>query len=75
MSFEQKKLTNCSGGVGEDPIETLATTGGTTLRYDGTGGQWIQNWATPKVTADTCYRAWVTFADGSSIEAFFKLKK
>jgi hypothetical protein len=75
LSFEQKKLANCSGGIGEDPIETLATTGGTNLRYDTTGMQWIQNWGTPKVTADTCYRAWVTFADGSSMEAFFKLKK
>jgi hypothetical protein len=73
-SFQTSKLSNCSGGVGDDPID-LTTTGGTTLRYDTTGMQWIQNWATPKVTADTCYRAWVTFADGSSIEAFFKLRR
>ncbi len=73
-SFQQGKLSNCSGGVGEDPID-ITSTGNTSLRYDGTGGQWIQNWATPKVNGDTCYRAWVTFADGSTLEAFFKLKK
>jgi len=27
------------------------------------------------VTGDSCYRAWVTLADGSTLEAFFKLKK
>ena len=59
---------------GEDPID-ITSTGNTSLRYDGTGAQWIQNWATPKVNGDTCYRAWVTFADGSTLEAFFKLKK
>jgi hypothetical protein len=37
--------------------------------------QWIQNWATPKVSQTTCYRTWVTFADGSSLEAFFQLTK
>ena len=73
-SFQQGKLSNCSGGVGEDPID-ITSTGNTSLRYDGTGAQWIQNWATPKVNGDTCYRAWVTFADGSTLEAFFKLKK
>jgi hypothetical protein len=74
-SFQQSKLASCAGGAAEDPVEDTPTTGGTTLRYDGTGAQWIQNWATPKVTSDTCYRAWVTFADGSSLEAFFKLRK
>jgi hypothetical protein len=74
-SFQQSKLASCAGGATEDPVEDTPTTGGTTLRYDGTGAQWIQNWATPKVTSDTCYRAWVTFADGSSLEAFFKLRK
>ena len=75
QSFDQAKLSSCgNGAAGEDPVE-IVTTGGTTLRYDGTAGQWIQNWKTPKVIADTCYRAWVTFADGSSLEAFFKLRK
>jgi YDG domain len=71
--FNVSKLTACSGGAVTDPVEELATTGGTTLRYDG--HFWIQNWKTPKVSADSCYRAWVVFADGSTLEAFFKLKK
>jgi YDG domain/Bacterial Ig-like domain (group 3) len=74
-SFQSSKLASCAGGTSDDPVETLATIGATTLRYDTTAMQWVQNWATPKVNSDTCYRAWVTFADGSSIEAFFKLKK
>jgi hypothetical protein len=73
-SFQQAKLSNCSGGMGDDPID-IVSTGNTSLRYDGTGGQWIQNWKTPSVNGDACYRAWVTFADGSSLEAFFKLRK
>jgi hypothetical protein len=72
-AFQSQKLV-CAGGVGEDVVE-ITTTGNTSLRYDTTAMQWIQNWKTPTANADTCYRAWVTFADGSSIEAFFKLKK
>jgi len=72
-SFQSQKLV-CSGGAGDDPVE-ITITGATSLRYDGTAGQWIQNWKTPTGNGDTCYRAWVTFADGSSIEAFFKLKR
>jgi hypothetical protein len=75
QAFNQSKMASCSGGSDDDPVEDLVTTGGTSLRYDGTAGQWIQNWKTPKVSAETCYRAWVTFADGSSLEAFFKLRK
>ena len=54
------------------------TTGSTVLRYDGVGGQggqFIQNWKTPTVNQETCYRAAVTFADGSSLSAFFRLRK
>jgi hypothetical protein len=73
-SFTQTKLNNCSTGAGTDELETiLLTTGGTTLRY--AESQWIQNWQTPKVNADTCYRATVKFADGSSLSAFFRLRK
>jgi hypothetical protein len=36
---------------------------------------WVQNWATSKVTTTTCYRAIVTFADNSTLEAFFQLAK
>ena len=55
-----------------DEIEALAT-GGTTLRYDTTGGQFIYNWQTPKL-AGKCYSVSVTTQDGSKLTALFKLK-
>ena len=67
-------LTACAGGSGEDQVD-FTTTGNTSLRYDGSAGQWIQNWKTPNVSGDTCYRTIVRFADWSSIEAFFKLRR
>jgi MBG domain-containing protein/Big-like domain-containing protein len=72
--FQAAKLNACSGGSGEEVVE-FVTTGSTNLRYDTTAMQWIQNWQTPKVNTDSCYRAWVTFRDGSSLEAFFKLRR
>jgi len=57
---------------GEDSIEVLAT-GGTSLRYDTVGGQFIFNWQTPKLPGK-CYTVTMTTQDGSSIIAFFKLK-
>jgi hypothetical protein len=73
-SFTQTKLNTCTSGAGTDEVESnLLTTGGTTLRYSE--GQWIQNWQTPKVSSETCYRATVKFADGSTLSAFFKLRK
>ncbi|MFE5410564.1 PxKF domain-containing protein [Microbacterium sp. NPDC056569] len=57
-------------GVSDD---LFATTGGTTLRYDATAHQWIQNWATPK-TAGKCYQVTLTTADGSTLKAQFKTK-
>jgi hypothetical protein len=56
----------------EDPIE-LYSTGGTSLRYDSTGGQFIQNWQTPKA-AGKCYTVILTTDDGSMITALFKTK-
>jgi hypothetical protein len=74
-SFNATKMSNCgSDATASDAVE-FTTTGGTSLRYDATAHQWIQNWKTPTVNSETCYRAWVTFADGSTLEAFFKLKK
>jgi len=73
--FSAFQLPNCSGGYTDDeiPLSDLST-GGTDLRWDGT--QFIQNWKTPKVSgADLCYRAVVTAKDGSTITAFFKVKK
>jgi hypothetical protein len=64
-------VSNCSGAPTDD-IELLAT-GGTSLRYDTTAGQFIYNWQTPK-TVGTCYLVTVTAADGSTLQANFKLK-
>ena len=70
-SFAAVKV-GCVTGA-EDPVETLSTTGGTSLRYDTTGGQYIQNWQTPK-SAGSCYRVTMTAQDGSTLMAGFKLK-
>ena len=60
-----------------DDIE-LYSTGQTVLRYDSTGGQFIQNWQVPKTSATapagSCYAATMTTLDGSSLTAYFKTK-
>jgi hypothetical protein len=68
------KTVNCAAfnGDPEDAIETVAT-GGTSLRYDATGGQFIYNWQTPKKPG-TCHNLTMTATDGSKITAYFKLK-
>ena len=70
-SFVQTKIA-CDGTAPLDDIE-FTTTGGTSLRYDTTGGQFIQNWQTPK-SAGTCYKVTMTTQDGSLLSALFKLK-
>jgi hypothetical protein len=55
-----------------DAIE-LTATGGTSLRYDTTGGQFVYNWKTP-TGAGTCHAVTVTAQDGSYKTAYFKLK-
>jgi hypothetical protein len=62
----------CNAG---DPTtdSTFGTTGGTSLRYDAAGGQFIQNWQTPK-KAGACYTVTMTTIDGGTISADFKLK-
>ncbi|MEX2556896.1 MAG: PxKF domain-containing protein [Actinomycetota bacterium] len=62
----------CAGAGTEDAVE-LTATGGTSLRYDATGGQFIYNWQTPK-KAGTCYRVTMAATDGSTLVALFKLK-
>jgi hypothetical protein len=62
----------CTAGS-EDPVEEFATTGNTILRYDTVAGQFIQNWQTPKVPG-TCYKVTLTTLDGSTLNAYFKLK-
>ena len=71
-SFSTRQVA-CESGDPVDAIEELATTGGTSLRYDTTGSQFIQNWKTPKLPG-TCYTATMTTADGSELTAQFKLK-
>lgn len=70
-SFTTTKIA-CVSGAGTDDVE-IVTTGGTSLRYDVSGAQFVQNWKTP-VGAGTCYRATATLQDGDTIVAFFKIK-
>ena len=74
VSSVTAKTVSCTNFAGdtEDPIETVAT-GGTSLRYDATGGQFVYNWQTPKKPT-TCYSLTMTAADGSTLTAYFKLK-
>src|SRR5215213_7088347 len=71
------KQVSCTAFNGDptDEIETLAT-GGTSLRYDATAGQFIYNWQTPKGTSQVgkCYTLTMTAADSSTLVAEFKLK-
>ena len=71
QSFVQTRIT-CDTSATLDEIE-VTTTGGTSLRYDATAGQFIQNWQTPKQTG-ACYRVTMTTQDGSSLVALFKLR-
>ena len=61
----------CTGAPTDD-IE-IVSTGGTVLRYDATGHQFIQNWATPK-TPGSCFKVTMTTLDGASLTAYFLLK-
>jgi len=54
-SYTAKAVACPGSGATVDPIVTVLT-GGTMLRYDTTGGQFIQNWQTPKKPG-TCYRS------------------
>jgi hypothetical protein len=57
----------------EVPLDEFSATGGTSLRYDTTGGQFIFNWQTPK-KAGICYMVTMTTQDGSGLSAYFKAK-
>lgn len=72
--FGAVKLSTCSGST-LDSVEELSTTGSTSLRYDATEGQFIQNWKTGTVSGDTCYRVTVTFQDETAIHTFVRLRK
>jgi hypothetical protein len=71
QSFIQTRIT-CNTKATIHEIEGTSK-GGTSLRYDATVGQFIQNWQTPK-QAGACYRVTMITQDGSSLVAFFKLK-
>ncbi|MEK9735913.1 MAG: PxKF domain-containing protein, partial [Candidatus Nanopelagicales bacterium] len=66
------RTVNCSTSAETDAME-FTTTGGTSLRYDTTEGQFIQNWRTPK-SPGSCYKVTMTTLDGSSLTALFKSK-
>ncbi|KRF36001.1 hypothetical protein ASG94_00435 [Nocardioides sp. Soil805] len=70
--FSVKGITCPGASTPTDDVE-LTTTGGTSFRYDATGGQFVQNWQTPK-KAGACYSVSTTTADGSSVSASFQLK-
>ena len=71
-SFTATAVTCPGSSAVTDAIE-LTTTGGTSLRYDSTSGQFIQNWQTPKKPG-TCAVVTMTAQDGSTISANFMLK-
>ncbi|MEI7846526.1 MAG: PxKF domain-containing protein [Chloroflexota bacterium] len=62
----------CDTNAAVDEIETTAT-GGTSLRYDASAGQFVYNWKTPR-SASNCYRVVMKTVDGSVLFAYFKLK-
>lgn len=71
-AFRVQQVTCATGGATEDAVE-LTTTGGTAVRYDTTGGQYVQNWKTP-TTVGACYAASVTAVDGTTVgAAYFKI--
>lgn len=59
----------CTGGAVEEVIP-LTTTGSTSLRYDTSAQQFVQNWKTPKTPG--CYLVRVT-GDGLLLSAKFKV--
>jgi hypothetical protein len=70
-TFVQTQVT-CATSTTVDEIE-IVSTGGTILRYDATGGQFIQNWQTPKKPG-ACYKVTLATQDGGALSANFLLK-
>jgi large repetitive protein len=66
------KQVACGTNVVLDDIEQIVT-GGTSLRYDTTAGQYIWNWKTP-TGAGSCYQVAVGTNDGAELIAQFKLR-
>jgi hypothetical protein len=74
INFSATPFT-CPGGSSQAEEIEFTTTGATNLRYDTTDRQFVQNWATPRVTADSCYRATASFGDGSTLSTFVRLRR
>lgn len=70
-SFKTRSAV-CDSNATPDEVD-ITSTGGTSLRYDATGGQFVQNWATPK-SPGTCVRATLTLKGGQAISADFRLR-
>ena len=71
--FVAQQLLSCSGANDDQLDYTDTTTIGSSLFYDGE--QMHQNWKTPAVARDTCYRVTVTLQDSTTIHTFVKLRK
>ena len=61
----------CATGEPTGDIEVVAT-GGTSLLYDTTSGQFIYKWQTPN-KAGACYAVTAMTSDGSTLTAVFHL--
>jgi len=62
---------NCQTPGIDDTLDEVVNTGSTSLRFDGGGAQFIQNWQSPK-GANQCYLVQMTALDGSKLQAYFK---
>ena len=54
--------------------EQAGTTGGATLRYDTTSGQFIFNWKTNKSWSNSCRVLELTLADGTKHDALMQFR-
>ncbi|MBO9522659.1 MAG: PxKF domain-containing protein [Nocardioidaceae bacterium] len=73
-AFKVSKIACTATSTPDDAIE-MVSTGATSLRYDTSGGQYIQNWKTP-TGAGTCYAVSVSTVDGTTVgPAYFKITK
>ena len=75
-SFKTRSIA-CDSTLTPDEVD-ITSTGGTSLRYDATAGQFVQNWASPK-SPGTCVRATLilksaTLGGGQAISADFRLR-
>jgi hypothetical protein len=69
--FSVKTVSCTTNALVSDDL--ITTTGGTSLRYDTTGRQWVQNWQVP-TGASKCYQVTLSTSDGSQLTALFKTK-